>query len=313
MHGADAVVESDLLGCGDDDGACEWEQLAQGEGDITGARGQVNDEVVERWPEGVIEEELFEGAVSHGAAPDEGFVLIDEAADGDGMDAVDGVWEEFGAVHRGELSLDAEHGGHGGPVDIAIHESDGGAMSGKSDGDIDGDGGFSDAALSGADSDDIFDLREDLLLILRRAGGGGEFDVNALGADAFEGLLDVVFDGGFHGAGGGCEFDAEIDGVIADFDVFDHIEGDQVFVEVGVIYGSEGRHDLFVVECHSVSFRVIGGRIIGVWGRFGIRDEEGDSVRACYSRPVDMEYDRRYGRWSHSASTGGDGGCRDQY
>src|SRR5438477_11400795 len=87
-YGADGVIEGDLLWSCDDYGAGEWVELAEGKGDVAGAGGEIDDEVIEIGPVGVVGEELLESAVCHGAAPAAGFVGFDEGADGDGVDAV---------------------------------------------------------------------------------------------------------------------------------------------------------------------------------------------------------------------------------
>ena len=72
----------------------------------------MDDEIVEGGPIGVVEEELFECAVGHWAAPDEGFVLLDERADGDGVDSVNVMGKDAAAANLGGDAFDAEHGGH---------------------------------------------------------------------------------------------------------------------------------------------------------------------------------------------------------
>ena len=116
------VVQED-----DDDGAGEREELAQGQRDVAGAGREVDQQVVQVGPLGVVQEQLLEGAVGHRAAPDEGLVLLDERADGDGVDAVDVVREDLVAADARGDALDAEHGGHGRAVDVAVHEADLGA------------------------------------------------------------------------------------------------------------------------------------------------------------------------------------------
>lgn len=51
----------------------------------------------------------------------------------------------------------AEHLSDGGAVEVAIAEADFGTGGGEGDGEVCGDGGFSDAAFAGGDGDDAFD------------------------------------------------------------------------------------------------------------------------------------------------------------
>src|SRR5207237_1843457 len=103
------------------------------------------------------------------------------------------AFDDFGAA-----AFDAEHGGHGWAVDVAVHEADFGAAAVETDGEVDGDGGFSDAALAGADGDDVLDLRE---RVAARSGGaagvGGEVDLDVLCADFFQRGGDLALDGFF--------------------------------------------------------------------------------------------------------------------
>src|SRR5690554_8066175 len=66
-----AVQQGDVLGGSDDDGADDRDFLGQGELDVAGAGGHVDDEVVEFVPEGLLEQ-LHDDAADHGAAPDHG-------------------------------------------------------------------------------------------------------------------------------------------------------------------------------------------------------------------------------------------------
>src|SRR5437870_3101514 len=106
--------------------------------------------------------------MGHWPAPDEGLVVLCNGADGDGVDAVDMEGGDFAFDFSADLAFDdfgsaafdAEHGGHGWAVDVAVHEADFGAAAVESDGQVGGDGGLAHAALAGADGDDVLDLRE---------------------------------------------------------------------------------------------------------------------------------------------------------
>jgi hypothetical protein len=67
---------------------------------------------------------------------------------------------EHSADHRLLERLQAEHGGERWAVDVAIQDADRLAAASEADRKIDGNGGLSDAALAGTDSDDVLDARE---------------------------------------------------------------------------------------------------------------------------------------------------------
>ena len=150
------VDEGDLLRGGDDDGAVEGDGLDNGELDIAGAGGEVEDEVVEVVP-GDLAEELLGVAGGDGAADNDGGVVAEKEAHGDELEAVvfDGH-DLLGVVLHGVLA-GAHHEGDGGAVEVAVAEADAGTGLGEGDGEVGGDGAFADAAFAGGDGDDFFD------------------------------------------------------------------------------------------------------------------------------------------------------------
>ena len=68
------VNQGDVLRRGDDDSACQGNALAQGQLDIAGTRGHVDDEVIQVAPIG-LPQQLLQGLRGHGAAPHHGLVL----------------------------------------------------------------------------------------------------------------------------------------------------------------------------------------------------------------------------------------------
>ena len=109
----------------------------------------------------------------------------------------------------------------------------------QTDGEIDGDGRFSHAAFACADGNDVFDLRKQIFSRLHRAAGvGGEFDVNSLSANPFDGLFDVSLDGFLQRAGRCGQLDMNVHVRAVYFDILHHVEGDDVLEELGVLDGS---------------------------------------------------------------------------
>ena len=150
---------------GDDDGAGERDGLHERDDDVAGAGRQIDEEEVELAP-GHLLEELADDLVEHGAAHDHGLVAGGDEADGDELDAVRVDGSIMVVVEDGGLARGAEHDGHVGAVDVGIDEADVVAELCERDGEIDGEGGFADAAFAGADGDDVLDAGEGL-----RAGG----------------------------------------------------------------------------------------------------------------------------------------------
>ena len=87
-HRPHRVVQRHLLRRRDDDRAGQRQQLAERQRHVAGAGRQVDDQVIELRPLGVVEQQLLERAVRHRAAPDERLVLLDERADRDRVNAV---------------------------------------------------------------------------------------------------------------------------------------------------------------------------------------------------------------------------------
>jgi hypothetical protein len=95
------------------------QELGERHGDVAGARGQVHEQVVQLAPLDVLEE-LGEGLVEHGPAPDDGGVLGDEEADGHDLHAVGHEREDLALGRDGRaLGAEAEHARDGVAPDVA--------------------------------------------------------------------------------------------------------------------------------------------------------------------------------------------------
>ena len=163
VHAFLHVGEGHGLGRRDDDGAFHRDIVHQGDVDVAGARGHVDEQIVQRTPLD-LQDHLFQGAAGHRPAPDEGLSRLGEIADGHPFDAVlldrD---EEFLALFLAGFGLGLKffrrsHDGHGGTVHIGIGEPHPVSQAGQRDGQVHGDGGLAHAALAGGDADDVRDL-----------------------------------------------------------------------------------------------------------------------------------------------------------
>ena len=81
------ILQADVAGRGDDDGAGERDGLHQRDDHVAGAGRQIDDEVVEFAPVHLLQK-LADDLVEHGSAHDHGLVAGRDVADGDGLDAV---------------------------------------------------------------------------------------------------------------------------------------------------------------------------------------------------------------------------------
>ena len=81
------IQQGDVLGGGDDDGPRDGHLLRQGQLGVAGARRQVDDQVVQIRPVGVVKE-LLQGLGNHRPTPDHGRLFIDEKANGHGLEVV---------------------------------------------------------------------------------------------------------------------------------------------------------------------------------------------------------------------------------
>jgi hypothetical protein len=108
--------------------------------------------------------------VKHRSAPDERLVARIEEADGDDAEAV--ALDGDDAIFAGDTRsfFGTHHEGNVGAVDIGIEETDLVAEAREGEREIDGDGGFADASLAGADGDDGVDAVDGLRSLLLLAG-----------------------------------------------------------------------------------------------------------------------------------------------
>ena len=133
------------------------QQLGERHRHVAGARRQVDEQVVQLAPLDVLEE-LGEGLVEHRPAPDDGGVLVEEEADRHDLDAVGlGGTILRSAVDGRALGAEAEHARDGVAPHVRVEHADALALAGQRGGEVGGDGRLADAALAGADADDVLD------------------------------------------------------------------------------------------------------------------------------------------------------------
>ena len=177
------VGEGDVLGGGDDDRAAHRDALREGELDVPGAGRQVDDEIVHRAPVGVPQE-LLQSLGDHRPAPDHRGVLLDEVADGHGLDAMPRHRIDGALVRGVGPARYAEHPGLARAVDVRVQDADPGALGREGEGEVDRDGRLPHPALAGGDGDDVLDAVEQLDVLLDRVGDDLPLDLERGGCDA---------------------------------------------------------------------------------------------------------------------------------
>ena len=123
--------------------------MAERQGDVSGARGHVNQQEVGLVPKHVGQK-LLERLVQHWAAPDHRLAFWYEVANADATDTV-----AFGRnqhlVDHNRLSIGTEHARHAVSVNVGVDDAHRVALGGQGDGQVDRDGALADPALAGTD------------------------------------------------------------------------------------------------------------------------------------------------------------------
>ena len=192
-----AVQQGNVLRGGDDDGAGDRDFLAEGELDVAGAGGHVDDEVVEFIPQGLLEQ-LHNGAADHGAAPGHGGFVGGDEGHGVGLQAVSLHGHEvFVFAYVRALAFgDAEHHADAGAVDVGVEDAHSCAFGLQGQGEVDRCGRFAHASLAGGYRDDVFHARYGRKVFVDFAGVDflAHVDFGAFNAgDKFQGIGDDLF------------------------------------------------------------------------------------------------------------------------
>ena len=149
-----SVILSDSLWSADDDRSSQRQLLRKGQRDIAGSRWQIDEQIVQFAPGGLVEK-LGKGLVCHGASPDHRFLGIDELRVGHRLDAGYFEWIEHVASGRGGHVVETEHRFERWSIDIAIKETYLGSKPGETQCQIDGNGGLADTTFSSANGNDV--------------------------------------------------------------------------------------------------------------------------------------------------------------
>ena len=160
IDGTADVRRGDFLRRRDDDGFRVRNHLADAERFVACSGRAVDDEIVEFAPFD-IRDELLDGALLHGATPDDGIVVaMKEEGDGDDGDAcgMDGNDFVVFCFRHGVLKL--QHGGNRRAVQIDVEQTDLVPFHGEADGEIDGACAFANTAFAREHDDFMLDFGE---------------------------------------------------------------------------------------------------------------------------------------------------------
>ena len=137
--------------------------------------------------------------------------------------------------------VDAEHERDIGTGDVGVEEADRRPGPGERDGKVDRDRALADAALARRHGDDVLYAGDELLRTGRRRAADHRRpgDVDRVGPDRADGRLGVRLDLVLEGTGRRGQLDGEGDLAAVDDDILDHVEGDDVAAELGLLHGAK--------------------------------------------------------------------------
>src|SRR6266581_2926209 len=188
-----------------------------------------------------VPQELLDGGVDHRSTPRQRLVIWNEEPHRDQLDAVTLRRQQLAVPLLGR-TLHAHHHRDVGAVHVGIHEPDLRALKGQTGGQIDRDRRFADASLAAADGDGVLDGWDevvfDLGATLLYVGGEIHFDFCHTGDRAHR-FVATGFDLGLERAGWGGQHHGELDGPLLDLQVLDHVEGDEVLVQLRLHHHAE--------------------------------------------------------------------------
>src|SRR5260370_2138952 len=247
LDGAPDVGRGDVLWRRDDDGARHRNALGHGQLNVTRARRKVDDEIVQLAPVDV-EQELPDGAGEHWPAPDGGLIGLDKEGDGNNLEAIALDRSDLFVFGVGLFVLGAEKNRHVGAVHIGVQHADSSPQLGQRQRDVHGAGRLADAALAGADGNNILDALD--LLLLRHATGprdlGVPFDLRFRRArQRRQGRIDVIVDLVLQGTGRRGKNHPHSDRLRTDHShVLVLLELDHDSAKLPTLYGREHREDV---------------------------------------------------------------------
>ena len=141
------IQQRNVLRRRDDHRARHGYTLAQGELDVARTGGHVHNQVIQIAPIRLAQQ-LLQRLRCHRAAPDHGFVLSHQKANGHDLHTI--VFQRLHglAVVALGATIDAHHHRNAGAVDVGIQQAHAGPLGGQSQGQIDGRSALAHAALA---------------------------------------------------------------------------------------------------------------------------------------------------------------------
>ena len=159
IHALLHIGKSNRLRGGHHQCSLDRDVIHQTDVDVPRSRRHVYEKEIQLTP-AYLQDHLLESIAGHGTSPDESLLALREVSDGHPLHAVlldrqDDLLSFPGLLCKRHLSLGAGHDRDRRAVDVSIGKSYLVPQTGKSDGQIDRNGGFAHPSLAGSDSDDV--------------------------------------------------------------------------------------------------------------------------------------------------------------
>ena len=189
--------------------------------------------------------------MQHRPAPHHGLFRLDQKAHAHHLQPV-GVEGQDAVVFDARAALRAQHHRHVGAVDVRVEQADGCAEAVEGDGEVDGAGGLAHAALAGGDGEGVAERQIHLRPDARVADDVGvELDRHVYHArNGQHRFPALALDPAPQRAGGRGQHHGELYRAIADFQIANHVQRDEVAMELGFLHPREGIQN-FVLGWHN--------------------------------------------------------------
>ena len=254
------VQQGNVLRRGDDHRTGQRYALAQGELDVAGAGGHVDDQVIKVAPIGLAQQ-LLQGLRGHRAAPHHGLVLRHQKANRHDLHAV--VFQRLHGFAVGALgpTRQAHHHRLAGAVNVRIQQTHTGTFRGQGQRQIGSGRAFANAAFARGHRNDVFHLRQQSHARLRGVGNDLAADRCLDRSDTGHSrhhLMKLLLKGRPKALGGVTQHQVERHRTAVDAQVFHGFAADEVLASEWVHHGLQRVGDVLFAQGHVYSSVSIG-------------------------------------------------------
>jgi len=252
---ADDVGEGHVLGGGHQHRSDRLDLLGERELHVAGSRGEVDDEVVEVAPVHVAEE-LVDGAMDHGAAPDHRRRVVDEVPDGHRLQPSDVERLDRPPVAALGAVANSQHRWQGRSVDVGVEEPGARSVLDEGAGDVGRHRGLPHPPLARGDQEGVLHAGEQVLHVGADDGQPlGTSHVRAPGhihrypgCEVLERAPHVGGDPILEGAGRGGQLHPQGDSIRSNLHVLDHAKRHEIAPDLRIFHGAKGLEDLLLFK-----------------------------------------------------------------